>query len=218
MIMLEDVHKSFGRSRKRRVVLDAATVEFMSGVSHGVLARPGQGKTTLIQILCGTLMPDHGRIERNGGISYPLGYAGWLSNELTGVENIAFVARLYGKKIDDFVEEVFDFTEMSLSKDRPLREMTPVQRSKICYGVSLSLGFDTLLIDEAIGAGDAAFRAKCFDRILNARERGGIIATSSNWTILARFCEIGCVLHQGRLELFGSMMEARKYLDWLSPE
>jgi capsular polysaccharide transport system ATP-binding protein len=217
MIELHEVSKTMGRRKAARIVLDRVTAVFEPGLAYGILARPGQGKSTFIQLLCGGAVPDSGRIIRNGSVSFPLGYAGWLNNELTGSENIAFMARLYGQPVDDFVAAVFGFAELDPGKDRPLRFMTPVERTKICYAISFLLCFDTQLIDESIGVGDAVFRAKCLKHLLIMRERQSLIVTGSNWTVLARLCDVGCTLHAGQLEMFASIKDARDYLDWLAP-
>lgn len=218
MITFVDLRKALGRGKKARVVLDHVTAEFVPGISYGVLARSGEGKTTLIRLLCGAMGPDYGHIERNATVSYPIGYSGWLSNELSGAENVAFMARLFGRDVDEFIDEVFHFAELAPKADKPLRDQNPVQRSKLCYGISFNLDFDFHLVDEAIGVGNAAFRAKCFDRLMELRDCSGLIATGSNWTVLTRFCDVGCVLHQGRFEMFDSLHEARKFLDWIAPE
>lgn len=219
MIRFLDVDKQVTAGKKKRLILNGVNAAFMPGVAHGVLARPGQGKTTLIQLISGGLRPDHGHIDVAPGatVSYPLGYAGWLANDLSGAENIAFMARLYGRNVDDLIAEVFDFMEFNPQNDGALRNTTPILRTKLAYGVCFALNFDYQLVDEAIGTGDAAFRAKCFERLLEKRNRSGVIAACSNWTILARFCDVCCVLHEGRLEFFSSVTAARDHLNLIAP-
>lgn len=216
MIRLIDADKDYKKGSRTIRVLNSVSVDFRSDVALGVLARAGQGKTTLAQILCGGKRLDGGRIERTSSISYPLGYAGWLAYELTAAENVAFMARLYGRDIDELIDAVLDFAEIR-SRDEPLRHTTPVHRTKIAYATSFALDFDIQLVDEAIGVGDIAFRAKCLAALQQKAEKGGIIALGSNWTVLARFCDAAATLHEGGIEFFPTLAEARDYLDAIAP-
>ncbi|MBK9080670.1 MAG: hypothetical protein IPL88_00640 [Rhizobiales bacterium] len=218
MIRLIDAGKEFRRTRKVVRVLDDVTADFRADVALGVLARPGQGKSTLAQILCGAKSLDSGAIERGSSISFPLGYAGWLTYELTAAENIAFMARLYGRDVDEMIDQVFDFAGLRRGADEPLRYTTPVHRTKVAYGVSFALDFDIQLVDEAIGVGDVRFRAKCLQLLQDKAQKAGVIAMGSNWTVLDRFCDAAATLHHGRIEFFPTLQEASDYLNRIAPE
>src|SRR5262249_54915666 len=80
----------------RKVVLRDATATFASGHNYGVLGLNGAGKSTLIRLLAGSAMPDRGHIQRDARVSFPLGFGGTFHGALSGRENVAFIARVYG--------------------------------------------------------------------------------------------------------------------------
>jgi pimeloyl-ACP methyl ester carboxylesterase len=133
-------------------------------------------------------------------------------------ENIAFMARLYGRDVDEMIDAVFGFAEVRRGADEPLRYTTPVHRTKIAYGVSFMLDFDIQLVDEAIGVGDVRFRAKCLQMLQDKAQKAGVIAMGSNWTVLDRFCDAAATLHRGQIEFFPTLQEAADYLNRIAPE
>ena len=96
----------------RKVVLQDATAAFMPGHNYGVLGINGAGKSTLIRLLAGSEMPDRGRIRRHARVSFPLGFGGTFHGTLTGRENVAFIARIYGAGVRHITRYVEDFAEL----------------------------------------------------------------------------------------------------------
>lgn len=113
MIALEAVSKTY-RTRQggRRIVLDRVSAEFPDGCNVGVLGANGAGKSTLVRLLAGSEMPDRGRIRRDRRVSFPLGYGGTFHGALSGRENVAFIARIYGAGLHRTVDYVADFAEL----------------------------------------------------------------------------------------------------------
>jgi capsular polysaccharide transport system ATP-binding protein len=113
MIALDGVSKSYPtRQGGRRLVLNKVTAAFDDGYNFGVLGANGAGKSTLIRLLAGSEMPDRGRVRRDGRISFPLGYGGTFHGALSGRENIAFIARIYGASLRRVIDYVADFAEL----------------------------------------------------------------------------------------------------------
>jgi len=112
MIALERVSKTYRTAYGRRVVLDNASAAFPSGCNVGILGANGAGKSTLIRLLAGSELPDRGRVRRDGRVSFPLGYSGTFHGALSGRENVAFIARIYGANRRETVDYVADFAEL----------------------------------------------------------------------------------------------------------
>jgi len=113
MITLDSVSKSYRTTQGgRRIVLDEVSTAFPEGQNFGVLGANGAGKSTLIRLLAGSEMPDRGRIRRDGRVSFPLGYGGTFHGSLSGRENIAFIARIYGADLRKTIGYVADFAEL----------------------------------------------------------------------------------------------------------
>lgn len=105
MITINSVDKSF----HGRKVIDGLTFTVNKGEIVGFLGPNGSGKTTTIRLLNGVLAPDAGQIKVGGldpGIageeirrrSGVMTESAGLYRNLTGKENLAFFAQLYGVK------------------------------------------------------------------------------------------------------------------------
>jgi capsular polysaccharide transport system ATP-binding protein len=114
VIELDRVAKSYRGAVGRRVLLDNVSAEFRSGHNFGILGANGAGKSTLIRLLAGSEMPDCGTIHRRVRVSFPLGFGGTVHGALSGRENVAFIARVYGagvRRMTRFVEEFAELGE-----------------------------------------------------------------------------------------------------------
>lgn len=112
MIALDRVSKTYRTRQGRRVVLDRANAEFPTGCNVGILGANGAGKSTLIRLLAGSELPDRGKIRRQGRVSFPLGYGGTFHGSLSGRENVAFIARIYGANLRATIDYVGEFAEL----------------------------------------------------------------------------------------------------------
>lgn len=106
MIRLENLTKSFWVKGEHKIVIDNLSLTLPSGKSLALLGRNGAGKSTLLDIIAGTLHADSGRVLSDGTISWPVGLAASFQGDLTGAENVRFIARIYGVDTDDLVDEV----------------------------------------------------------------------------------------------------------------
>jgi capsular polysaccharide transport system ATP-binding protein len=120
MIELDRVTKTYRTANGCRVVLDGVSAVFPAGCNVGILGANGAGKSTLIRLLAGSEMPDSGKIRRDGLVSFPLGYGGTFHGSLSGRENTAFIARIYGSNLRETIDYVSDFAELGEYFDREL--------------------------------------------------------------------------------------------------
>src|SRR5580698_8102922 len=98
MIRIVDLCKDYADENGRvHRVLSGINLELAPGEKIAVLGRNGAGKSTLIRLLGGIELPTSGRIENKGSISWPVGIGGGILPQLTGNDNIRFIARIYGK-------------------------------------------------------------------------------------------------------------------------
>ncbi|MFZ2004782.1 MAG: ATP-binding cassette domain-containing protein [Stellaceae bacterium] len=206
MIALDAVSKSY-RTRQggRRVVLDRVSVEFPDSCNVGVLGANGAGKSTLIRLLSGSEMPDRGRIRRDGRVSFPLGYGGTFHGALSGRENVAFIARVYGADVHRAIKYVADFAELGGYFDMPVNTYSAGMRARLAFGACLAIDFDTYLIDEVTEIGDERFRRKCALAFRERLQRSDIILVTHNSRTIRQYCERGAVLSNGELRLYDNV-------------
>jgi capsular polysaccharide transport system ATP-binding protein len=208
MIRFEHLTKSFRVNGQRRVVIDNLNLTLRTGQSLALLGRNGTGKSTLLQIIAGNMRPDHGRVIRDGTISWPVGFGGAFHPKLTGAQNTRFIARIYGIDTEELIDFVQDFAEIGDHFHMPMHTYSAGMRSRLTFGISMGIAFDTYLVDEVTSAGDAAFRAKSQTVFAQRMQQSGAIMVNHNLGELREFCSAALVLENGYLEYFEDLDEA----------
>lgn len=210
MIELVNLCKAFGVGRRRKVVADNLSIVFPPRRSVALLGRNGAGKSTLLRMIAGTLNPDTGHVRRHGTISWPVGFAGSFHGDLTGAQNTRFLGRVYGVDTDAFQNFVEEFAELGHHFHLPFKSYSSGMRSRLAFGVSMGLKFDTYLIDEVTSVGDAAFRQKSSELLLARLNDSGAIVVSHGMGMLRRICDCAAVLENGQLIFYEDLEEAIK--------
>lgn len=208
MIRFESLTKSFDVNGQRKVVIDDLNLTIETGRSLALLGRNGAGKSTLMQIIAGNMRPDRGRIVTDGTISWPVGLAGAVHPNLTGAQNTRFIARVYGVDTEELVEFVQDFAQLGAHFYMPVRTYSSGMRARLNFGLSMGIEFDTYLIDEVTGAGDASFRARSVALFHQRMSKADAIMVNHNLGELKEFCDAALVLEHGKLRYFDDLDEA----------
>ncbi len=211
MIRFENLSKSFWVRGSRKTVIDNLNLTLPTGASLALLGRNGAGKSTLLQLISGTLSPDHGRILSDGTISWPVGFGGSFHRELTGAQNARFIARIYGVDTDGLQDFVEDFAEIGKHFHMPVRSYSSGMRSRLAFGISMGIQFDTYLVDEVTAVGDAAFKRKSRAVFQERMRSSSAILVSHDMAQVREFCNAGIVLENGELTYFDDLEEAVKY-------
>ena len=208
MSRLENLTKFYRIKGRKTLVADNINAVFPTGSSVALLGRNGAGKSTLLRVIAGTASPNAGRVTSDGTISWPVGFAGSFHGELTGAQNVRFVARIYGVDTDELVDYVQDFAELGQHFHQPFSSYSSGMRSRLAMGTSMGIYFDTYLVDEVTSVGDADFRVKS-QRVFNDRMKtSGAIVVSHSMPMIRQMCTMGAVLDRGRLLVFDDLNEA----------
>lgn len=208
MIALEGVAKAYRTAAGRKLVLDDATVDFPTGHNFGILGANGAGKSTVIRLLAGSEMPDRGVIRRHARVSFPLGFGGTFHGALSGRENVAFIARVYGATPRQTIRFVEEFAELGEYFEMPVNTYSAGMRARLAFGACLAIDFDVYLIDEVTEIGDERFRRKCAAAFRARLRRSDIILATHNHHTIRQYCDRGAVLAGGRLLLFDNVADA----------
>lgn len=208
MIRFENLTKSFWLKGERKVVIDNLNLTLPTGKSLALLGRNGAGKSTLLEIIAGTLRPDHGRVIHEGSLSWPVGLAASFHHELSGAENVRFIARIYGVDSDDLVDFVEDFAELGKFYHMPMRSYSSGMRARLTFGASMGIKFDTYLVDEVTAVGDAAFKRKSLAVFSDRMRSSGAIMVNHSMGQIRQFCDSGLVLEHGKMLYFEDLEEA----------
>ncbi|MBO9468063.1 Polysialic acid transport ATP-binding protein KpsT [Pelagimonas phthalicica] len=211
MIKLDRLTKIFAMRGANKVVVKDLTAVFPSGKSVALLGRNGAGKSTLLRLISGSLRPSSGRVLSTGTISYPVGFSGSFHPQLTGAQNTRFVARIYGVDTDELVDYVRDFAELGPHFYMPVRTYSSGMKSRLSFGVSMGIPFDTYLVDEVTSVGDGAFRAKSVAVFDDRRARAGAIVVTHSPPMVKRMCDMAVVLENGKVVFYDDIDAALEH-------
>lgn len=156
----------------------------------------------------GLLPPDSGRIISNGTLSWPVGFGGSFHRDLTGAQNIRFIARIYGVDTNSLITFVKDFADLGRHFHMPVRSYSSGMRSRLTFGASMGIHFDTYLVDEVTAVGDAQFKRKSRAIFRERMKTSSAIMVSHDMGQLRQFCDAGIVLENGKIEYFDDLEEA----------
>jgi ABC-2 type transport system ATP-binding protein len=231
VIDVKDIGVSFRRNRKRNFsiremllqqkntspkgefwALRNINFQVNAGEAVGLMGANGQGKSTLLRIIAGVLLPDEGSVTVSGGVAPLIELTGGLKSDLTARDNIALVAGLHGvsrselkKRFDSIVE----FAEVGDFLDTPVRHFSSGMKVRLGFSIVTSIDEPIILVDEALAVGDAAFKEKCYIRMKDLLNQGKtLFLVSHKERDLKEFCTRGLYLKNGALEVNGTLADA----------
>ena len=113
-----------------------------------------------------------------------------------------------GATADELVAFVDEFAGLGDHLRAPFRTYSAGMRARLAFAVSMGVPFDVYLIDEITSVGDAAFRARSEAALVERLRSAGAIVVSHSLQLLARMCDAGMVLEDGRLTWHDDVMAA----------
>lgn len=196
-----------GASRRSRPgefwALQDVSFQVVPGEAIGVVGRNGQGKSTLLRLVAGVLLPDTGRVDVGGGVAPLIEITGGFVGDLTVRENVRLTAGLHGMRREEVAarfDSMIDFAEIRDFVDTPYKHLSSGMKVRLAFSVVSQLDEPILLVDEVLAVGDRAFREKCYRRIEELLSDGRtMFFVSHSEKDLRRFCTRGLYLDRGAL-------------------
>lgn len=203
-----------GRNSSNTVVVEALkniNLHLREGDRVGLVGHNGAGKSTLLRLLSGIYEPTRGSATVRGRIAPVFDLGVGMDPEISGYENIIIRGLFLGqtraamrKRIDDIAE----FSELGEYLNMPLRTYSTGMRVRLALGVVTSIEPEILLLDEGIGAVDAAFMAKARKRLQELVQRSGILVFASHSNdFLAQLCNTALWIDHGEIRQAGLVDE-----------
>ena len=166
------------------------SLEVARGEILGLVGRNGAGKTTLLRLLTGVTRPTTGTIDIRHRMGAILELGSGFHPEFTGRENVFLGGAVIGMDDDEIrgkYDSIVEFAELGPYMDMPFKTYSLGMQARLSFSVASCVEPEILIIDEALGAGDGAFIAKCFERIRKICASGAtVIFVSHNTT--KHFC------------------------------
>ena len=205
-----------GRSTTKRKgefwALRDVSFQVQQGEAVGLVGGNGQGKSTLLKLIAGVMLPDEGRLKVRGGVAPLIEVTGGFVGDLTARDNIWLTAGMHGlgkKEIAKRFDEIVDFAEVGDFLDTPFRHFSSGMKVRLGFSVVTTLDEPVVLVDEVLAVGDRAFREKCYGRMRDLLSGGRtLFLVSHNESDLRRFCTRGLYLKGGSLVVDGPLEDA----------
>lgn len=201
---------SFGKKRHTQDfwALQDVDLEVEPGTTLGILGRNGAGKSTMLQIISGVLQPTTGTVEVNGRLTAIFGLGSGFNPEFTGRENAMMNGLILGMDRNEMLDrfgEIEAFADIGDFMDRPVKTYSSGMKSRLGFAVAVNVDPDILVIDEALSAGDAAFKKKALQRMYDLRDSGTtVLFVSHSMGMINRFCTDAVLLNRGHMIARGS--------------
>jgi ABC-2 type transport system ATP-binding protein len=204
-----------GRKRRNRPdefwALRSISFAVQPGEAIGVVGRNGQGKSTLLKLVTGVVLPDEGSVDVREGVAPLIEITGGFVDDLSVRDNVYLTAGLHGmtrKQIAERFDDIIEFAEIRDFIDTPYKHLSSGMKVRIAFAVISRLEEPIILVDEVLAVGDKAFREKCYRRIEELLAGGRtLFIVSHNERDLRRFCSRGLYLDKGALVLDGPIDE-----------
>jgi ABC-type multidrug transport system ATPase subunit len=179
VISVSNLIKQFGRFAALRGV----TAEFSGGKLYAILGDNGAGKTTLLRTLAGLSRPTSGEVSILGArkfrdICQLVGYMAHpslLYDEMSGMENLEYFARLYGISGSTRCTEVIRAVGLDPELRRPVGQYSQGMRQRMSLARALLNDPKILLLDEPFSNVDAHSAAEMVQLLTRTRDQGTTI-------------------------------------------
>lgn len=208
MIHIEHVTKRYATRHGEVTVLDDVNLAIRPGEKVGILGRNGAGKSTIIRLISGAERPSAGLIRREMSVSWPLAFGGAFQGSLTGLDNLRFICRVYGKSTEDRIAYVQEFSELGRYLREPVKTYSAGMRARLAFAISMVVEFDCFLIDEIVAVGDSHFHEKCRIELFEKRKDRAMIIVSHDPGYIKAHCQHAAVLVAGKLHRFEQVEDA----------
>jgi ABC-2 type transport system ATP-binding protein len=202
-----DITKHFGNKK----VLDGINMNVPAGSIYGISGANGAGKSVLLRILCGWIIPDGGFIEILGekiGVDtdFPpetgalVDMPGFLT-QYSGYRNLEILARINNKIRSTDIAEAMHLVGLSPDDNAPVKTYSNGMRQRLGIAQAIMEKPRVLILDEPTDAIDQAGWKEIYQHLIRMKEEGTAILLSSNkLDEIAILCDAAFVLEYGHLK------------------
>lgn len=230
-ITVQDLHKSFriyhekkstlyehlvglfnkSRGYEKLDVLNGISFDVKKSEMMGIIGKNGQGKTTLLQILCGILKPDRGVVKLSGTTVPFLSLGTGFQPDLSAIDNIIMYGLYLGltkKEITKRIPEVLNYAELERFADTRLRHFSTGMFARLAFATAVQVDPDILLVDEVLSVGDVGFQEKSFQTFLQFKKQGKtIVFVTHSLELVKRLCDRAIFIQNGKIQMIGQPRE-----------
>jgi ABC-2 type transport system ATP-binding protein len=216
-VVIDHLTKRFGDF----TAVDQVSLTVEKGEIFGFLGANGAGKTTVIRMLCGLLLPTSGKgrvsgfdiFEESEKIKKSIGYMSQkfsLYQDLTGEENLEFFGSVYQLSKRDLRQRIDLLTE-NLDLQEFIQRLAgslPIGwRQRLALAAALLHSPQILFLDEPTAGVDPVFRRRFWEVLYRLAEEGTTIFVTTHYMDEAEFCHRISIMHLGKIIQVGNPQE-----------
>ncbi len=202
-----------------RKAVDSVFLKADAGEILGVLGPNGSGKTTMLRMICGLLLPSSGRgrvlghdiIGARSWIKRNVGYMTQrfsLYDDLTVRENLDFQARIYGvPERAARVREALERLDVAARPDQLARTLSGGWKQRLALEACTLHRPRILLLDEPTAGVDPMARREFWSRLQSIASDGATVLVSTHYMDEAERCDRIAIMLAGRLVATGTTPE-----------
>ncbi|MDA9120739.1 ATP-binding cassette domain-containing protein [Flavobacteriales bacterium] len=194
--------------KKEKAILEAISFELLPGDVLGLIGNNGVGKSTLLKIISGLIVPDTGEIRYSGRLASILEIGSGFHHDLTGRENIYVAGQLLGlhkRDVDAHLAEIVQFSGQEDHLDIPVKYYSNGMFLRLAFSVATTFPSDILLLDEVMSVGDLKFQEESVKRIRKITKSGTtVILASHELGAVQMLCNKVLLLGDGKIVEFGN--------------
>ena len=204
--------RGFLRRHQRELwALEDVSLTVRAGETLGIVGRNGAGKSSLLRLLAGIVLPDRGEMISHGYRTALLSLQVGFVPHLSGRENAIMSGLLLGltlREIRERMDGIVGFAELEDFIDEPIQTYSSGMRARLGFATAFHVDPDILLIDEVLGVGDAAFvqksKAVMRERIRSERT---VVLVSHSAASVRDLCDRAVWIERGRVAAEGAVGE-----------
>ncbi|KPD15509.1 ABC transporter ATP-binding protein [Burkholderia sp. ST111] len=180
------------------------------GETVAIIGQNGSGKSTFLQLVCGTLYPTQGEVKRNGRVAALLELGAGFNPDFTGEENVYLSGMLYGlteKQLKERYKSIIEFAEIGDFVSQPVKTYSSGMYVRLAFAIAAHVDADVLVVDEALSVGDVRFTQKCMRFLREFQKNGTLLFVSHDVGAVTSLCSRAVWLDHGSVRMDGSAKE-----------
>lgn len=185
-IELKNLSKNFDKSK----VINNINITFTEGNIYGLYGRNGSGKSVIMKLICGFLIPTEGQIlfdgiDFNANDEYPNSLRAVIERpsffpNLTGYENLKLLAEIQNKISDKEIIESLKIVNLINEKDKKFSKYSLGMKQKLAIAQAIMEDPKIIILDEPFNGIEEKTVSKLIKYLKEEKEKGKIIIFSTH--------------------------------------
>ena len=200
---------SYNKKIKEDYVLKDINYTFKQGNIYGLIGKNGSGKTMLLKAMSGFLRPSNGKVIVNDQELYlkeefPKDMGVMIGNceyikDMTGKDNLKYLASLLKKIDDDRINEVIDIVNLTDEKDKLVKKYSLGMKQKLGIAQAIMEYPKIILLDEPFNGINNESVSKIKKYLYTIKKDTIIIIATHYKEDIDNFCDIIIKLENGTI-------------------